>query len=48
MKDYPYAQYSYTAALARMLGSTFLSEEELRAIFRDDSFVLYGNKLGHS
>ena len=26
MKDYPYAQYSYDAALARMLGSTFLSE----------------------
>jgi hypothetical protein len=48
MKDYPYAQYSYDAALARMLGSTFLSEGELHAIFRDDYFALYGEKLGHA
>jgi hypothetical protein len=48
IQDYPYAQYSYNAALARMLGSAFLNEEELQAIFRDDSFALYGNKLAHS
>jgi hypothetical protein len=47
MKDYPYAQYSYDAALARMLESAFLSKTDLQAIFRDDSFALYGNNFGH-